>query len=229
MREEAEMLEVTRADGGVTLVRMKAGENRIHREFLEAWRPVLDELESDPGPLALVTTGEGKFFSNGLDLDWLRTRAADPGGFISEFCSFLGRLVALPCITVAAINGHAFAAGGMLALAHDVRIMREDRGYFCLPEVDLGVPLAPGMLALIRERLSSAVASEAILTGKRWGGRDAAARQIAHEAVPEAAVLERASHVAKELAQKNPHSVRGLKASLYAELLSALRRPQTGS
>ena len=44
------------------------------------------------------------------------------------------RVLAFPRITVAAINGHAFAGGGMLALAHDFRVMRSDRGYFCLPE-----------------------------------------------------------------------------------------------
>ena len=37
----------------------------------------------------------------------------------------------------------------MPAICHDVRIMRADRGYWCLPEVDLGMPFTPGMNALI--------------------------------------------------------------------------------
>ena len=35
------------------------------------------------------------------------------------------------------VSGHAYAAGGILALAHDYIIMREERGWFCLPEVKL--------------------------------------------------------------------------------------------
>ncbi len=56
-------------------------------------------------------------------------------------------------ITVAAVNGHAFAAGAMLATAHDHVVMREDRGYWCLPEVDLGLPLTAAMYAVVAAHL----------------------------------------------------------------------------
>jgi enoyl-CoA hydratase/carnithine racemase len=64
----------------------------------------------------------------------------------------LGRLLCFPVPTIAAINGHAFAGGFMLAFAHDYRIMRTDRGFLCLPEIDLGMGLLPGMNAIIRYR-----------------------------------------------------------------------------
>ena len=75
--------------------------------------------------------------------------------------------------TIAALQGHTFAAGALLALANDVRIMREDRGFFCLPEVDISIPFAPGMSALIQSKLSPDTAQEAMLTGRRYGGVDA--------------------------------------------------------
>jgi Delta3-Delta2-enoyl-CoA isomerase len=57
----------------------------------------------------------------------------------------------------------------MLALAYDLAVMRADRGYFCLPEVVLGMPFTPGMNALIRARLPIAAAHEAMTTGRRYG------------------------------------------------------------
>ena len=83
------------------------------------------------------------------------------------------RVLALPVPSVAAIQGHAFAGGGMLALAHDFRVMRADRGFFCLPEVDINIPFSRGMSGLIQGRLSKKTAHEAMTTGKRYGGGDA--------------------------------------------------------
>src|SRR5512135_246059 len=133
------------------------------------------------------------FYSNGFDLAWLAGDGQSEGAvFVGDVMRFLGRLMAFPVPTVAAINGHAFAAGAMLALAHDYRVMRADRGFFCLPEVDIKLPLAPGMTALIKNRLSPAAFRDAILTGARIGGSDAASRGIVDEAVPGSDVLSRA-------------------------------------
>ena len=68
--------------------------------------------------------------------------------------ALFGKMLALPVPTVAAIQGHCFAAGAMLAVAHDFRVMRADRGFFCLPEVDIHIPFTPPMAALIQARLS---------------------------------------------------------------------------
>jgi Delta3-Delta2-enoyl-CoA isomerase len=57
----------------------------------------------------------------------------------------------------------------------DFRVMRADRGYWCLPEVDINIPFAPGMGALAQARLSPQTAHEAMLTAPRYGGTDAEA------------------------------------------------------
>jgi Delta3-Delta2-enoyl-CoA isomerase len=176
-------------DGAVFVLRMTAGENRFNQAFLGAINAALDEVEGSTGPAALVTTGEGKFYSNGLDLDWLATGAADLAGFIPGVENLLARVMGLPMVTVAALNGHVFAGGALLALTHDFRIMRADRGFFCLPEIDIKIPFTPGMDALITRRLPAQTAHEAIVTGRRYGGIEAAERGIVDTAVAEDRVL----------------------------------------
>ncbi len=214
--------------GAVFVLRMKAGENRIHPRFLESLGGALDEVLASEGPAALVTTGEGKFYSNGLDLEWMRAQGPDVlGSFLASFQRMLGRLLAFPLPTVAALGGHAFAGGAMFAMAHDFRVMREDRGFFCIPEVDLGLPLAPGLMALLRARLPRTVLHEAIVSGRRYGGSDALAARIVEAAVPEAHVLPRAIERAAALAGKDRVALVALKRGMYEETLALLEGSPT--
>ena len=120
---------------------------------------VLDEIENDEGPGALITSSKNpKFFSNGLDLDWMQAPESHPDGgdrevFGEEFMYLMGRFITLPIPTVCAINGHTFGAGFMFALSHDVRIMREDRGFLCANEMQLGLPIPRPELALFRHKI----------------------------------------------------------------------------
>lgn len=107
-------------EGPLFILTMKTGENRFNTKFIEALFGALDEIEKvreqeDGEPAALITTGEGKFFSNGLDLEHAITT---PGFFDDYYLKLLVRILTFPIPTVAAINGHAFAGGFMLALAH---------------------------------------------------------------------------------------------------------------
>jgi len=110
----------------------------------------------------------------------------------------------------------------MLTLAHDVRVMRADRGFFCLPEIDLGMPLAPGMTAIVKARLPGAVAHEAVVTGRRYGGEDAARLGIVAEAVAEDDVLPRAIELAAAQAGRAGSNLAVLKRGLYGDVLPVL-------
>lgn len=222
------MIELQR-EGDVFVLRMKGGENRLNQSFLDDFNQALDEVEASRGDAALVSTGEGKFYSNGLDLQ--APQGSTPQqwqGMLTDLHHLLARLLAFPIATVAAVNGHAFAAGAMLALAHDFRIMRSDRGYVCLPEIDLGagLPLTPGMYALISARLSQATFHEALITGRRYGAPEAVTRQIVHEAQPDAEVVPRALEIARSLAGKDRATMAALKRGMFAPALEALNAPR---
>jgi enoyl-CoA hydratase/carnithine racemase len=219
------VIEISR-DGDVFVLRVDDGENRFRDDSVAAWNDALDQIERARGPKALVTTGTGRFYSNGLDLDWaMREARGRFDAWLSSVLAIYGRVLALPCHTVAAINGHAFGAGGQIALAHDFRVMRAERGYFCMPEVDLKAPLHPGMTAILKARLPRQTFHEVVTTGRRYGGADALAAGIVEHAVAESEVLPRAIAIAQALAAKADPIVARLRTDAYPELLEALRAP----
>ena len=211
-------------DGEVFVARMDAGENRFHPDFVKAWNVALDEVEAAPGPKALVTTGTGKFYSNGLDLDWLMSAGRDQAhSYLESVLAVIGRVLTFPAYSVSAMNGHAFGAGAQLALAHDARVMRSERGYFCMPEIDMHAPLHPGMTAIIQARLPRQTAHEVIVTGTRYGAESARERRIVDEVLPESEVLPRAVAIAAGFAAKADPVMKTLKTDLYRSVLEALR------
>ena len=192
-------------DGELFQLTMNAGENRWNTTFVRAFAEALDEVESSEGPAALLTTSASeKFFSNGLDLDWLQQPGDHPGGdrgvFGEEFMALMGRIITLPIPTVCAVNGHGFGAGFMLALCHDVRLMREDRGFLCANEMQLGMVIPPPELALFKHKLPANVFFETVQLARRWAAPDALAAGIVQEIEPLPSLRDAALSKARTLA-----------------------------
>jgi Delta3-Delta2-enoyl-CoA isomerase len=208
--------------GEVFVVDLGDDENRFHPTWLDSINTCLDEVEAATGPRALVISATGKFWSNGLDLEWLTENPDRLTSYVTNVHGLFARVLTLPVPTVAAIQGHAFAAGAMLALAMDFRVMRADRGYFCLPEIDIQIPFTPGMAALIQSRLQKQVAHEAMTTGRRYGGAEAQARGIVDRAVDSDSVRSEALALAASLAGKAGPTLGTIKTRLYGPVLDAL-------
>jgi Delta3-Delta2-enoyl-CoA isomerase len=213
----------TEARAGVRIVRMADDANLFNGAFLAALNGALDGIVADDTATALVLTGADKYFSNGFDLGYLGSLESDPLlQFIRDAQLLVARVLTFPMPTVAAVNGHAFGIAAMLAVAHDVRVMRADRGWLCFPEIDLGLPFQPFMTGLLRARLTDLTVSEAILTGRRYAGTEAVDAGIAHEAVGESELIDRAVAIATGRAGKGRDITTTLKRDLYAPVLSTL-------
>src|SRR6478609_3445194 len=213
-------------EGDVFLLDLGDGENRFNADSVGALEALLGEVAAAPGPRALVTAAAGKFWSNGLDLEWMGAHGDEVGAFVARVHALLGRVLALPLPTVAAIQGHCFAAGAMLALAHDFRVMRADRGFFCLPEADINIPFTPGMSALIQSRLTKQTATHAMVGGMRLGGEDAFVAGVVDVAVAEDQVLAVAVEIAARHAPKLGGTLGAIKGRMYAPQLALLRDPE---
>lgn len=208
------MIDLTR-DGDVFVLTMHDDENRWNTTFTRAFATALDEVEASEGAAALVTrSSHEKFFSNGLDLDWVMNAAKEGDGeasagehrggdravFGDEYMKLCGRLITLPVPTVAAVNGHAFGAGFMVALCHDVRIMREDRGYLCANELQIGLTIPAPEIALFKHKIPAPAFHETVILARRWTAPAAHAAGFVEQAVALDEVLPRAIARAAELA-----------------------------
>ncbi|MGV9666536.1 enoyl-CoA hydratase-related protein [Nocardia niigatensis] len=196
-------------------------ENRFSPEFLDQTGRHLDTVLAD-GAHALVTTASGKFYSNGLDLDWLSNHGDRAEWYVAQVQALLARMLTFPLPTAAALPGHAFGAGAMLAIAHDYRVMRADRGYFCFPEADIRIPFTRGMAALIQAKLTPKTAIASMTTGTRFGGTDALARDLVDATADADAVTATAIGMLTPLGVKDQATLGAIKATMFSDAVAAL-------
>ena len=118
-----------------------------------------------------------------------------------------------------------FGAGAMLAMAHDVRVMRADRGFFCFPEVDIRIPFTDGMAALIQAKLTPRAGVASMTTGRRFGGVEAAELGIVDATAGEGAVTAAATELLRPLAGKDPGTLGAIKRTMFRTAAQALTNP----
>ena len=219
-------------------ITMTKGQNQFWPESVDEWHSVLDIIESDIKLVrstssddpsgCLVVTGQEKFFTTGLHLtkigsvlnEFLRTR----------FLPLLGRLLTFSLATVAAINGHAYAGGMCLAMACDYRLMRGDRGYLCMNEIDLPSIMPDGMAELLKCKIANPrTLRECFMEGRRWSADEALADGLIDGKIEDVKTL---LSDAKKLAVKHARPIRIgevvhlIKAELYREAHEVLSKPR---
>jgi enoyl-CoA hydratase/carnithine racemase len=212
-----------RHEDSVSILDLGADENRLSPAWITEVDGLLDTVVDGSPATALVTTGRGKFFSNGLDLAWLGENGDRAPAYLGDVQRLLARLLTLPVPTIAAINGHAFGAGAMLAMAHDFRVMRRDRGYVCFPEVDIRIPFTPGMAALVQAKLTPAAAIAAMTTGRRFDGPSAVPYGLVDRVAEQDALVAVAAEAVRPLAGKDRGTLGSIKTTMYAGAVGALR------
>lgn len=205
----------------VAVVAMGQGENRFNMDFFFYFNQLLDQLEGDNRVTVMVLkSADPKVWSNGIDLNWLMEAIGeDPeigNRFMLEMNLFLQRILNLPLITVAAITGHAFGGGAFLSFAHDFRFMRSDRGWLCMPEVDLGLTLGPVFMALSKKALSNHILEEMQFTGVRLTGEQCMEKHVVSMACPMESLMDEVMAFSLKL-NKNRDIIAKMKAETHKE------------
>ncbi len=195
----------------VGVITMNNGENRHNPEFIESILSAFDEIEGDSGiSSVIITSADPKNWSQGIDLQWI-TAAMNNNDIqgIRDFMYGLNRMfkrmLLFPMPVIAAINGHAFGDGSIMACACDFRFMKADRGFFCFPEVDINIPFLPGMLAITQKAMPAYKQQELSLTGKRAGASELEAAHVIMKACrDEEELMAESLLFAKSFTKKRP-------------------------
>lgn len=172
----------------IAVIQMNNGENAHNLEFAKFLHQVLSEVEEDSSVSAVVlTSADSKFFSIGADVEWVLSNMHDDGKenikeFMNTMNAVFKKLLLFPVPVIAAINGHAFGNGAILSCACDFRFMRSDKGYFCFPEVDVGIPFLPGMLAFVKKAVPYDIFYEIYLSGRRLAADEMEKNKIIQKA-----------------------------------------------
>jgi len=198
-----------------------ANANTISADGVSEYEKILDRLEASTENAALIlTSNDSKIWSTGVDLKWLITR---PPEYFPEFAGLIDhmllRFALLNMPTIGCLTGHAYGAGALLATVMDFRLMREDRGFFCFPEVDIGIPFTPLMYDLLRLLPDGHALNELVLTGKRVGGAEALAMKIVSAVYPPETLFDKALELASFLAKKDRKTYTNLKLGLRKNLV----------
>ncbi|KAK7331898.1 hypothetical protein VNO80_28641 [Phaseolus coccineus] len=200
-------------------------QHRLNPTLIDSLASALSRLASDATPgSVLLTTANGKFFSNGFDLAWARAASSSAAAtdrlqfLVDSLRPVIAALLSLPMPTIAAVNGHASAAGFILAISHDYVLMRGDRGVLYMPEVDLGLPLPDYFTAMMRSKMRSPAAlRDLVLGGAKMTAAEAVKVGIvdsAHDS--EERTVEAAMRVGEQLARRK------WVGDVYAEIRKSL-------
>ncbi|MCP5464388.1 MAG: enoyl-CoA hydratase/isomerase family protein [Deltaproteobacteria bacterium] len=206
---------------GIYIVTMKDGQNRIRSEVMAEHHQIMDQIAKDRDNTAVIlTSSDEKFWCNGIDVDWLMQQ---PSEYFPEFTNLCDELILrwslFDAPTIACITGHCYGGGAVVAACMDFRIMREDRGFYCFPEVDVHIPFTEVMHDVIELLPNKAIVHEMILTGRRVGGQEASSKDLVHACYNQEELFSKAMELATHLKSKDRATYSKIKTGLKKHLL----------
>jgi cyclohexa-1,5-dienecarbonyl-CoA hydratase len=186
--------------------------NILDREMIAALDRALAGLLGEPPQVLLLRGAGGKAFSAGVSIqDHMPDRVA---ATLTAFHVLIRRLVDLPAVTVAVVEGHCLGGGMELALVCDL-VLASDDARFAQPEIDLAC-YPPVAAALYPALVGAQRAAELVLTGRTLGAEEAVAWGLVNWHVPRATIDEEAERIAAGLTAKSAAATTLAKRALAA-------------
>lgn len=198
----------------LTLARGKA--NALNSALVEELYTAVTAAAADDTVRGLVLASDRpRFFSSGFDIrEVFGYDRAGMTAFFGRFVDLYETLYRLPKPVVAALSGHTFAGGAILAIACDFRIMAEGDFGFALNEINLGLSISPTMCHMLADAVGVARGREIMLFGEALTPARALEIGLVRELAPAGEVRDRAIACARSLAMKPPLAYAQMKRTM---------------
>ena len=210
---------LTGPDAGVVVLTLDLPDlrNAMKDELTAAWSEALAGLRGDRSVRCVVVTGAGKAFCAGGDLGWLASEpGTSPAALRDRMLPFYETWLSLNALDVpsmAAVNGPAVGAGGVLALSCDIRYAGAS-ARFTVPFAQLGMHAGMASTWLLPEVVGLAAARELLLTGRVCDAAEMVRLGLATEVFEDAELLDRTLERARMVAAGAPVAQRLHKVAL---------------
>ena len=220
------MIEVSDLQG-VSMLRLRHGRaNALDVELCQALMTFFEKAGRGPAR-SVIITAEGGIFSAGVDL---RRVLDGEAPYVRQLLPALHEMCetvfSFPHPLIAAINGHAFAGGCILACMADHRVMAKGSGRIGVPELLVGVPFPPAPLEVMRFVLPSQLLSRVMIGGATYDAEEAREFGLLDEIAAPEELLDRAVAAAQRLGAIHPATFSLTKAQLRAPALERMRAGQ---
>ncbi|MEW6319552.1 MAG: enoyl-CoA hydratase/isomerase family protein [Acidobacteriota bacterium] len=212
---------ITRDDSNdIAVIRLNHGKvSAIDVALCDAIGKELDAVTASSAK-ALVITGTGSSFSAGLDLfQILEGGSAYLQRLVPALDRMLRGVLTCPKPVVAAVNGHAIAAGCILAAACDHRVMAEGPSRIGVPEMALGLPFPPLALEIVLARVAPPAARTLVYSARTVHAEEAVELGLVDETAEAQLVLDRARQVAEQLSLIPARAFALTKKAFYTPVL----------
>ncbi|MDA7979034.1 MAG: enoyl-CoA hydratase/isomerase family protein [Pirellulales bacterium] len=197
--------------------------NALNADAIWQLRSAIGTLGDDAENQSIVLTGQGSFFSFGLDvpeiLDLTREQFSS---FLREFAGLYRDIFACPKPVIAALNGHATAGGCMIAIACDHRVMAQGRAKIGLTGVRFGAGLFAGSSILLRHILGGQQADRVAQLGDVYAANAALEIGLVDVACAAEDVPRHASDLARKYLACDPAALTLIRQTTRAPLLAQI-------
>jgi len=192
-------------DNGIATVKLnRIRVNALNETIVEQLIACFNDLIDDNAVRTVILTGQGKFFSFGLDIPELTPYSKESfEEFIVKFTNLYTQIYMYPKAVICAINGHAIAGGFILATACDYRLMVTGKARIALNEVTLGSSIFAGNLEILKVLVGVRNAELIALRGKMYSAEQAKEFKLVDRVVSEEVLKAEAMYMAESYAQKD--------------------------
>jgi len=203
-------------EAGLAFINLCRGKvNALNEPMMEEIGSCFSQLETDDSVKTIVFSGTGKFFSFGFDIpEFLTYSKEEFFRHLSKFVSVCTQIYLFPKPVVAALNGHTMAAGCILALACDYRIMVSGKARISINEINLGASVDAGTVEMLRCLVGGRNAERILFSGAMYSAEEAERFGLVDKVVDEANLREEAAKIAGDFSAKAPAAFRSIKRLL---------------